>query len=136
MSLNCSDPNTCARTIIPRAALIFREIMVRRTNFPGILVPRTEIFAGPKFPRQPRYSGGPGQTAPVAPPVGGTGSPLYFTISSHKCELHSQLRIKIAYLSNSNFVSMSRTSCSSCTVSWQPLNNMPSPPVHSAILLP
>ena len=26
--------------------------MVRRTNFPGILVPRTEIFAGPKFPWQ------------------------------------------------------------------------------------
>ena len=56
MSLNCSDPSTCARTIIPRADQIFQEVMVRRTNFPGILVPRAEIFAGPKFPWQTIFS--------------------------------------------------------------------------------
>ena len=66
-------------------------------------------------------------------------SRLYFTISSHKCELHSQLRTEIAYSCSSNLVSMSQNYCrgtiydyrcphsfsiecctchSSCIVSW------------------
>ena len=92
---------------------IFQIIMVQQTNFPGILVPRTEIFAGPKFPQQCCGGEGSEDWYDSAIHVSGffwrfASSQRYLSISSLRTQSHSSTSLTRSVVTMTMVVSESR----------------------------